>query len=883
MTDSNTGSNTVQPEQGKSTPVQPKKYHPFFDKLQVLWRAFRENIRGAIHTAFPEATTRRAFLALIVFGELFLIYMIAVIDYGMWIGDCSPIGMIRGYATERTFPFVFTIILCLTLLGGVYIYLNRFNNGNTGRGFEVADTNTYGSARDITTEEIESVAQIVPKEAALGTILCQLDETEQKLVCVKPVPNPNYNGNILVFGPPGSGKSFCFVKPYILQAIRRRESVICTDTKGELWADTVEFARLHGYIVRRIDFKDVAYSAGWNVLSELRGDDMRSLIFAQIIMKNTGDENDIHASAEESLLRAICLYQERSLTIPPEEKTLYNAFAMLLEGAEALDKTFNSIKFDPNMRIAYEAYATALKGSPNQRNNVVSNLANRLSVLSSPPLREMTSTPEIDMTLPAQKPCIYYINMSDQHETMKFMASLFFSFSFLDLVDYADAQPNRKCPVPVTFLMEEFANLGEVPNITKYLKTCRSRAINIALVVQSLGDLKEIYGENRTNSILSTCATHVCIGFNDQETADYYCWRSGTATVRVMTEQHRMGEGPINFGRGYSTGDGRREMFTAHELMTIATGKVFISWQRYDCLLAHTFGVNRHLATLQGQMNTISTETRIRLSNAEAKAYFLAAEEQRVADYEEWVRQGGNPWKGYSTPKPEYSGKMSGTDLPPITPYEQLEAEALAHSKQATPESPSALKYEIQQPSPVQHAKKETPPAASQKAQPSDTTPADTASEPNQEQTDITQSSTLNVAEEVPAGTVESPAALRKEYSKPRCEIVDQIPSDMLAAMQEVRTAHDDAPSPEPVSHLPTPPAEAPHREPMVAEEKIPATTNKQKKSSGKTGKRGRPTTVMEAPARDPFLDFDNEDENFRFPKQQKEGDLFGKETKIHR
>lgn len=661
-----------------------------WDTIRLFVKDQFDKVNNTLNTAFPDPLFKYCALAIMGVLEVLLFYLMAVLNLGMWIGVFTPWGMIYEYIVrEQGYPWLITIGLGVALLVAGYAYLVMHVNGNTGRGFSLSDSNVYGSAREINEEELKDVAEIRSKEAAMGTILGQLDLTEENLITQK--ANPNSNGNIAVFGPPGSGKSFCFVKPFILQAIRRGESVICTDTKGELWADTVEFARKHGYVVRRIDLKNPAYSDGWDVLGELRHDDMRALIAAQIIMANTGTDKDIHASAEEALLRAICLYQERNESIPPEEKTLYRAYAMLFEGATALDAKFEEIKYDPDMSAAYDAYASFTQGSPNLRGNIITGLANRLSVLSSPPVREMTSTPDIDLTELGRKPSIFYLVLSDQHETMKFMASLFFSFAFLDLVDFADAQLSRKLPVPVNFLMEEFANLGQIPNITKYLSTCRSRAINISLVIQNLSQLREVYGDNDTNIILADCATHLCIGYNDKDTADYFEWRSGEASINVKTEQHQHGESPINIGRGYSTGDGRRNLFTSHELMTIPAGHIYIVWQRYNCLLAKTFGVNRHPATLMGEMTTISTEVKVRLEDKEAKAYLRAMEEQRVQDYEEWVKNGGNPWEGYTEPQPKYDGPARGTKPPDVIPYPELERMALEHGKQAEANRKDAL------------------------------------------------------------------------------------------------------------------------------------------------------------------------------------------------
>lgn len=656
-----------------------KIYHAIISFLHDL----QDRVNKTMNVAFPKTEVKYTVLFLWLVLMLVFAYTIAVLDVGIWYGGSGIFHMIRIYLTapEKQFPWLLWISLCLLVTLVAYGYLVRATMGSTGRGFSLSGSNVYGSAREINQEELHQVADIETKFSAMNTILGQLDLTEERLITAK--DNPNSNGNIAIFGPPGSGKSFCFVKPTILQAVRRGHSIICTDTKGELWADTVEFARRHGYVVRRVDLKDPAYSDGWHVLKEMRNDDMRAMIMSQIIMSNTGQGRDIHADAEAALLRAICLYIERNPDIPAEMKTLYNAYSLLLDagGAEALDTKFKQIQYDEDLKPAWDAYASFIQGSQNLRGNIITGLANRLSVLSSPPVRKMTSTDDIDLTELGKRPTILYLICSDQHETMKFMASLLYSYAFLDLVDFADAQPDRRLPIPVTFLMEEFANLGEVPNITKYLSTCRSRAINIMLVVQSLAQLREIYGENNTDVMLAACATHLCIGYNDKSTAEYFEWRSGEASINVKTEQHMYGETPVQMGKAYSTGEGRRAFFTSHELMTIPQGEIYIVWQRYNCLKAKTFGFNRHPAYLANEITTISTEVRTRLDNRAAKDFIREQEETRIARYNQWITEGGDPWAGYTKPEPMTNGPARGTRLPDIVPYAVLEEMALDHAQ----------------------------------------------------------------------------------------------------------------------------------------------------------------------------------------------------------
>lgn len=641
----------------------------------------KNSYTNTIENALPSQPMRiAAYCGLVLMLGLFA-YLLAVLHLGIWVNEFSVIGLIQAYSIRKaSYPWGVFLTVSGGCLAYIYLTLLKLVKGDSGRGFTKADTNVYGSAREITKAEIQDVAEIAPSTQVTGTILGQLDKTEENVIATK--YRPQSNGNILVFGPPGSGKSFNFVKPTLLQAVRSGKSVVVTDTKGELWADTAEYARKHGYIVRRYDLKNPAYSDGWDVLGEMRHDDNRTLVMAKTIMKNTGNEKDIHAAAEESLLEALLLYQERVVQ-DPNHRTLYDAYLNLAD-MSTFEASIQGVD-EPFLHSAYSNYAS---GSENLRGNVRSGLANRLSILASPTVKNMTSFPDLNFEMIGQEKTIIYLVCSDQHETMKFLATLFYSFAFLDLVELADRQKTQRLPVPVIFLMEEFANLGEVPDITKKLATCRSRGIDIMLVVQSMAQLRDIYGENATNTILNNCATYLALAVNDPQTAEFINWRSGEVSVTVQTQQHEYGESPVILGRKYSEGTGRRSLYTEHELVTMQQRKCYIAWQAHNCLVADTFGFNRHPAVLMGETMNISTEVKVPLNNITAKNIIREYEINRVNEYKTWVAKKGKDveWTGYDELTPLTEKQKRDLEFPKILTYEELEDYALAEAERKTEE-----------------------------------------------------------------------------------------------------------------------------------------------------------------------------------------------------
>ena len=636
-----------------------------------------QKIQASIDSAIPSKNVQAVLWASFFFLEFLIAYAIALVHVGIWNDKTSVFELIEIYDKQgESFPFLL-FLLFSALLVVVFVFIIRALSGEGGRSFRFSESDVYGSAREISMEDLSKVAEVKPIEALSGTILGQLDGTGKRVIGIH--PDPIANKNLLVTGTPGVGKSFSIVKNQIVQAIRRGESVVCTDTKYELRADTLELARRYGYTIRFLDLKDLMYSDGWAVLKELRCDDVRAMIFAEVVMKNTGNPKDPHLALEQSLLRACCLYVERSRTIPENERNLYTAYSMILQGAEALDKLFETAKYDAELRVAYDAYAS-FKGSDNLRGNVIANLSSRLQVI--PTARKMVSTDDIDLTLPGKQKCIYYCCMSDMHETMKFLATLFFSFLFLDLGDYADSQHSRRLPVPVNVILEEAANVGEIVGLGKYLATARSRAISITMIVQGIGQLRKIYGDEDTENILNDCSIHACIGTNDKSTADHFEWFSGESTVKVKTEQHEKFEGPLAHRFRHSTGDGKRHVFTSNEIRKIKRGHILIGWQGYDTIMCKTFGIDQHPEFIKGHMPTVDPHIRIPLSNDEARGFMRAKEEQRVMDYEEWEKDGGFHWEGYDFPTPKYEGPSRHKPAPHVIPYPELEQMALDHAAQ---------------------------------------------------------------------------------------------------------------------------------------------------------------------------------------------------------
>lgn len=517
------------------------------------------------------------------------------------------------------------------------------------RNFKYSESGVYGTARLLEEADMQDLALVQPPDEAMGTILAQMDQTGDRIVNQR--DKTRINKHICVFGASQSGKTFSFVLPFCLQAARRRESLVVTDPKGELYETTAEYFRSQGYVVRCLNLKDPQRSDGWDCMKELFVSDLdpdqRAQIFANIVVSNVGggkDSGDIHTAAPELLLTAMLL---RFGLDDSMRKSGTNNFRELLgafehpDGVTYIDSILFGDNAPPEVDCACRTYRRFKMASDNLYGNIIVGLATKLNPLTSEVIKEVISKDDIDLTLPGKKPCVYYCIMSDMHGALNFISALFFSFLFLDLAEFADKQPDKRCPVPVNFLLDEFANCGSIPDFDKKIAVVRSRAMNISIILQDINQLKNRYPKT-WQSIMSNCATHLCIGFNDPDTEAYYSDRTGDTTVKVMTKQHEKVEPIFDLGHKHSTGDGRRAVLDRSELARLSLDECLVVFQSKNALRAYKYPVSAHPDYPKLKQCSISDIPSI--MDHEAREHMRAEEEQRIARFEKWLAEGGDPF-----------------------------------------------------------------------------------------------------------------------------------------------------------------------------------------------------------------------------------------------
>lgn len=493
----------------------------------------------------------------------------------------------------KMFIAIFLILGACFIVAGFQVLSELGEMDKLGRKFrQPKNRQTYGDAHFEEPDEYKDLANITPIEKAKGTLLGQLTDKGDKCIEFR-TDNTRVNSHMAVIGASGSGKSFTFSNNYVYQAAARRESIVITDPDGGLQRQLGGFLINQGYIVKSLNLKDLDKSNGWNCLASLNSGKIstKALIFANTVISNVADANadSIYKTGPESLLRALILRVFQCSDFPPESKTIKTVYSLLLQPniETFLDNLFDESILKPDERECLGPWRAFLTTSKNLKGNLIANLAIMLQILQARDVSDLLSTDDIDLELPGDEPCAYFCQFPDSHDTYQFVEALFFSMLFQTLIDKADSAPGGKTKIPVNFLMDEFPSIGILPDWDRKMSTIRKRNLNVVMICQDLTQLQNNY-EQTWVTLLSNCATWICLGINDTVTAELVTKRIGTTTVGVRSDMHAENEPLVYLGRRrHSSGEGKRELLEISEIFRLGKDNVLILFQNHNPIVAN--------------------------------------------------------------------------------------------------------------------------------------------------------------------------------------------------------------------------------------------------------------------------------------------------------
>jgi len=358
----------------------------------------------------------------------------------------------------------------------------------------------------------------------------------------------------------GAGKSATYSKPNAYQMLG---SYVFTDPKGELYDDTAGYLKSHGYNVKVLNLVNPANSDGYNPLAHVNSELDVDVIANTVVkgQKSEGGSSDPYwDDMAEMLLKSLIYYLLAKR--PPEEQNLASCAEMVRAannhgGSNLLTEMMSELPYDHPARMYYKSIEIAPEKT---YGSILSSLQSKLGKFDSREIAEVTSTDTINFEEIANQKTALYVISSDTHTAYDFLLTIFFSQLIQQLYDYADKN-GGKLKTPCFFILDEFANIGKIPDFDKKISTSRSRKISFSVILQNLDQLEAIY-EKSHETIVGNCDTHVFLGSNSYKTVEYFSKELGEKTIKRKSDS-------INRDKsGKKTGKSESEQIMARALMT---------------------------------------------------------------------------------------------------------------------------------------------------------------------------------------------------------------------------------------------------------------------------------------------------------------------------
>ena len=374
------------------------------------------------------------------------------------------------------------------------------------------------------------------------------------------------NINTLIVGGSGSGKSASYSIPNAYQMLG---SYVFTDPKGELYDKTAGYLQSHGYEIKVLNLVNPANSDGYNPLMHIASELDVDVIANTIVkgQKSDSSSDPYWDDMAEMLLKALIYYL--LATRPEEEQNLASCSELVRAansngGNNLLTELINQLPYDHPARMYYKSIEIAPEKT---YGSILSSLQSKLGKFDSKEIAEVTSTDTINFEEIGTKKTAVYVISSDTHTAYDFLLTIFFSQMIQQLYNFADENGGR-LKTPVFFILDEFANIGKIPDFDKKISTSRSRGIQFSVILQNLDQLEAVY-EKSYVTIMGNCDTHVFLGSNSFKTVEYFSKTLGEKTIsRASTsinrdkQYHRQGVSDSEqiMGRALMTPDELRRM-----------------------------------------------------------------------------------------------------------------------------------------------------------------------------------------------------------------------------------------------------------------------------------------------------------------------------------
>ncbi len=467
------------------------------------------------------------------------------------------------------------------------VYMKGKNAKKYRRGIE------YGSARWGTPADI---APFMEKDFFQNIPMTM---TERITMSSRP-KQPKYarNKNILVIGGSGSGKTRFFCKPSLLQG---HSSYVCTDPKGTLLPEIGTFLERHKYRIKCLNLINFKKSMRYNPLAYIRSEkDILKLVNALIM--NTKGEGD--KSGEDFWVKAERLYYSALIGYiwyeAPEEEKNFITLLDLINASEAreddeeyqspVDLLFQQLEEKEPDHFAVKQYRKFKMAAGKTLKSILISCGARLAPFDIKELRDLMETDELELDTLGDSRSALFVILSDTDSTFNFVAALMYSQLFNLLCDKADDFYGGRLPVHVRLILDEFANIGQIPNFDKLIATIRSREISASIILQSQSQLKAIYKDN-ADTIVGNCDSTLFLGGKEKSTLKEISELLGKETIDSYNQSENRGS-QISHGLSYQKLG--KELMTQDELAVMDGGKCIFMLRGVRPFLSDKYDLTRH-------------------------------------------------------------------------------------------------------------------------------------------------------------------------------------------------------------------------------------------------------------------------------------------------
>ena len=500
--------------------------------------------------------------------------------------------LMEGFATafSSLVPSFHPIDLCVGVAAALLIRLIVYVKGKNAKKFR--KNLEYGSAR---WGRPEDIAPYVDPKFENNVILTQ---TERLMMSNRPKdPKTARNKNVLVVGGSGSGKTRFFIKPNLMQL---HSSYVVTDPKGSIAVECGKLMLRNGYKVKIFNSINFKKSHHYNPFAYIHSEKDILKLVTTLIANTKGDGksgDDFWQKAETLLYTALIGYIHYEA--PEEEQN----FATLIEMINAMEVREDDETFENNVDLAFKELASR---EPNHfavrqykkcklaagktAKSINISCGARLAPFDIQELREITMYDELELDTLGDRKTALFLIMSDTDSTFNFLISMIYSQLFNLLCEKADDVYGGRLPVHVRCLIDECANIGQIPNLEKLMATIRSREISACLVLQAQSQLKALYKDN-ADTIIGNCDSSIFLGGKEPGTLKELNQALGKETIDTFNTGESRGR-EVSHSLNYQKLG--KDLATIDELAVMDGGKCILQLRGVRPFLSDKYDITRH-------------------------------------------------------------------------------------------------------------------------------------------------------------------------------------------------------------------------------------------------------------------------------------------------